>query len=91
MKFVRPFSLGMLILMPMMAATAAVDADKLHAARCMGCHDTRMYTRPDRRVQSLEALRGQISACGHGSGQPLGAEERIAITRYLNERYYRFK
>lgn len=91
MKFTGLLSLGMFILMPMTAATAAVDADKLHSARCLGCHDTSMYTRPDRRVQSLEALRGQISACGHGSGQPLGAEERIAITRYLNERYYRFK
>ena len=91
MKFLRPSLLGMFILMPMTTVTAAVDADKLHTTRCMGCHDTSVYTRPDRRIQSLEALSGQINACGHGSGQPLGAEERSAITRYLNERYYRFK
>ncbi len=91
MKLVQPFTLGMIILIPMATATAAVDADKLHTARCMGCHDTSVYTRPDRRVQSLEALSGQINACGHGSGQPLGAEERSAMLQYLNQRYYRFK
>jgi hypothetical protein len=91
MKLIRPPSLGVLILMPVTAVTAAVDADKLHTARCTGCHDASLYTRPDRRVQSLEALRGQISACGHGSGQPLGAGERDAMTQYLNKRYYRFK
>lgn len=91
MKLIQTLAPCLLILMPVASATAEVDADKLHAARCTGCHTTSVYTRPDRRVQSLEALSAQISTCGHGSGQPLGAEERIAITRYLNERYYRFK
>jgi hypothetical protein len=73
------------------AAAAAVNAEKLHATRCSACHNDSIYTRPDRKVGSLEALTAQISACGHGSGQPLGAEERDAMIRYLNDRYYRFK
>ncbi len=91
MRLIHLLTLGMFILVPVASATAAVDGEKLHTTRCTGCHDHSVYTRPDRRIQSLEALRGQINACGHVGGQSLGAEERNAITRYLNERYYRFK
>ena len=91
MNHIRSLALMLTFLLPGTAATAAVDADKLHNARCTSCHGNSVYTRPDRRVQSLDALSAQINACGHGSGQPLGAEERNALIRYLNERYYRFK
>ncbi|MEK6770988.1 MAG: cytochrome c [Pseudomonadota bacterium] len=84
-------ALTMIFLLPGAVATAAVDADKLHTERCTSCHGNSVYTRPDRRIQSMDELSAQVNACGHGSGKPLVAEERNSLIRYLNERYYKFK
>ena len=35
----------------------SADGKRLHDANYMGCHDTGIYTRKDRLVQSLDALK----------------------------------
>ena len=46
----------MILLMPTSAYAElpgdSVDGKRLHDANCMGCHDTGIYTRKDRLVQS---------------------------------------
>jgi hypothetical protein len=43
----------------------SVDGKRLHDANCMGCHDTGIYTREDRLVQSLYALEKRLGDCSH--------------------------
>ena len=43
----------------------SADGKRLHDANCMGCHDTGIYTRKDRLVRSLDALKEQLGGCSH--------------------------
>ena len=60
----------LILLMPTVACAAALPGDsadgkRLHDANCMGCHDTGIYTRKDRLVQSFDALKRQLGSCSH--------------------------
>jgi len=91
MKYITRFAIGLTVLLPIGVSLADVNAGKIYKDRCTACHGDSVYTRPDRKVSSLEALSAQVNACGHGSGKPLNAEERNAMIHYLNKKYYRFK
>ena len=82
------------LLMP--SAYAALPGDssngkKLHDANCTGCHDNRIYTRKDRHVKSLDALKGQLEACDHVAGKHFSAAEKQDLVKYLNQQFYRFQ
>lgn len=72
---------------------------KLHATHCVACHArnfggedaSSIYTRPDRRVNSPEALTRQISFCTSQLQLQLFPEEELNLAGYLNQRYYKFK
>lgn len=77
------------------AAPAALDGSsaegqRLHAAKCVACHDSKVYTRADRQVRSLEALRERIDACGHMARIELSEADQKNLVKYLNEQFYRF-
>lgn len=64
---------------------------RLVDAYCMRCHDTGVYTRRDRQIQSLTALRGQVKACGDmATRRDFSAAETQDVVKYLDERFYRF-
>jgi len=76
-------------------AIAALPGDlaqgqRLHETNCSGCHDTGVYTRENRRIRSLDALRQQIDACGHMAKKDFSPGETRDLLKYLNERFYRF-
>ena len=64
MKSILGISL-LILLMPSAYAVAlpgdSADGKRLHDASCMGCHDTGIYTRKDRLVQSLDALKKRLA------------------------------
>ena len=39
------------------------NGDDLHFENCTGCHDTTVYTRENRNVQSLSRLGAQVRFC----------------------------
>ena len=85
-----------LLALMMPAAHAALPGDstkgkRLHEANCTGCHDSSVYTRKDRRVKSLEALKGQLQGCGHMAKKEFSPTEQQDIVKYLNEQFYRFR
>ena len=43
----------------------SADGKRLHDANCMECHDTGIYTRKERLVRSLDALKKQLGSCSH--------------------------
>ena len=43
----------------------SADGKRLHHGNCMECHDTTIYTRKDRIVGSLDALKMRLGDCSH--------------------------
>ncbi|MGE5104577.1 MAG: cytochrome c, partial [Betaproteobacteria bacterium] len=77
------------------AAHAAVPGDsasgrRLYEANCTRCHDSSVYTRPDRHVRSLDALQQQVAGCGHMTNQTFSAAQTRDLVKYLNDRFYHF-
>lgn len=82
------------LLFSMFIQTSAADiahGKTLHAANCVGCHQQEVYTRKDRRITSLDSLRGQVARCEANLNLKMFPEDIDAITDYLNASYYQFK
>ncbi len=75
--------------LPVMASTD-FDSHRFIQEKCSACHDERVYTRPDRRVQNLSQLDAQVRRCDANLGTRLFDEDLAALVEHLNERYYRF-
>lgn len=90
----RILSAVLLVLAPLGAHAAlpgdAADGKSLHDIYCMACHDTGVYTRKDRSIQSLEALKRQLQSCQRAAGTDFSAKEQRDVLKYLNDRFYRF-
>jgi hypothetical protein len=67
------------------------DGRRLHDANCLGCHDTGIYTRKDRLVQSLDALNQQLVGCSHMANKDFSASETQNLIKYLNDQFYQFR
>lgn len=70
------------------------DADagkKLHAAQCVACHDSKVYTRKDRRVKSVGGLIKQVEICNRQLKKELSRDQMNGLVAYLNETFYRFE
>ncbi len=68
----------------------SADGKRLHDANCMGCHDTGVFTRKDRHVGSLDALKEQLASCTHMAKKEFTAIETQNILKYLNDQFYQF-
>ena len=94
MKSILCASLSMILMMPSAHAASlpgdSADGKRLHDANCMGCHDTGIYTRKDRLVQSLDALKKQLASCSHMAKKEFSASETQNIIKYLNDQFYHF-
>ena len=78
------------------SAHAALPGDseagkRLHNANCASCHDVSVYTRPDHKVRSLNALKQQVEDCTHMAQKEFSPAERQDIVKYLNDQFYRFQ
>jgi len=76
------------------AALLPGDAAKgkaLHAKHCTACHDSTVYTRPNHRVRSVEALIGQVNGCVNQVGLKLDRNQVNDLVKYLDESFYDFK
>ena len=63
---------------------------RLFNANCTRCHDTSVLTRPDRTVQSLDALKKQIAGCAHMANAQFSEQETQDLLKYLNDQFYHF-
>ena len=94
MKSILGVSL-LILLMPSAYAAAlpgdSADGKRLHDANCMGCHDTGIYTREDRLIQSLDALKEQLADCSHMAKKEFSVIETQNIVKYLNDQFYQFR
>lgn len=94
MKTIAPALLLLLATAAAHAAPLPGDAAKgkaLHDKDCVACHDTSVYTRPDRHIQSLAALTDQVTGCSHRTGLKLSTAQIDDLVKYLDESFYKFK
>jgi len=94
MKSILGVSLLVLLMPSAYAASLPGDSDdgkRLHDANCMGCHDTSVFTRKDRVVQSLDALKKQLASCTHMAKKEFSASETQDLLEYLNDQFYHFR
>jgi len=89
-------SLAILVLTMSAADAASLPGDsangmRLFNANCTRCHDTSVLTRPDRRVQSLDALKLQIAGCAHMANKQFSQTEAQDLLKYLNDQFYHFQ
>lgn len=68
----------------------ANEAASLHDRHCAGCHDTGVYTRPERKMTSRAGLYRQVQRCELALGLQWFDDEIAAMTDYLDEHFYRF-
>jgi hypothetical protein len=73
----------------MLFGDAAAGA-RLHATQCVGCHDSSVYTRKERKIHSLEGLIRQVNFCNTQLKRQLTKDNIDDLVRYLNDTYYRY-
>jgi hypothetical protein len=78
-------------LAPHAVAKEDVDAQALVQENCTRCHGTEVYTRSDRRVNSFDALHGQVRMCEQNLGLTWFDDQVDAVAGLLNEKYYNFE
>ena len=99
---IRLALLSIAVLLPI-AVSALLPGDPqngypLHELKCRGCHvalfgsdGSKLYTRADRRVQTVEGLMGMVTFCNDQAGAGLNEFELDDIVAYLNESFYQFE
>ncbi len=66
------------------------DVDFMVQEKCTSCHESAVYTRPDRRVHSLQQLSAMVRACNTETGAQWFDDEVDLVIDYLNRQYYKF-
>jgi mono/diheme cytochrome c family protein len=87
---------SLLILLMPSAYSASLSGDsaegrRLFHANCTACHGTDIFTRKDRLVQSLDALKQQLASCTHAAKKEFSASETQNLLKYLNDQFYHFR
>lgn len=63
----------------------------LHDEKCMGCHDNRQYTRPNRIIHTFDDLRARVEFCDTASSANFSHTDLDDVVEYLNVNFYKFK
>ena len=83
-----------LLLTTVCAASSPGDSangKRSYDANCVGCHDASVFTRKDRVVQSLNALKEQLASCTHMANKEFSESETQDLLKYLNDQFYHFR
>lgn len=75
------------------ASSNAADNDnggELHSESCTRCHDSAIYTREDRKVQSLAKLGTQARFCKDNLGVTWFDDEVDVVIGFLNNKHCHF-
>ncbi|MBL3527790.1 MAG: cytochrome c [gamma proteobacterium endosymbiont of Lamellibrachia anaximandri] len=76
------------------AGTQAADADagkELVDNNCVRCHNSEIYTRPNRMVTTLPGLHKQVRRCEQMLGLTWFDEDVDNASAHLNEQFYKLR
>lgn len=85
--------LSILLLASNTGAFAAGNAEQgkaLHDKNCMGCHDTKIYTRPDRIIHGFGDLKNRVRFCESNNGLDWNTKQIEDVSTYLDKAFYKF-
>jgi len=85
------FSILSLTLSSLMVQADPGEGKILHDQSCTACHDTSVYSRPNKRIKTLAELQGQVSRCTKPAGAEWSQQEVSNVVKYLNTDFYHFK
>lgn len=100
MKTVIKTLTSFLFIVSAISTSAAMAADRspdvangkmLVDKKCMGCHDNRQYTRPNRIIHTYEDLRGRVEFCDSASNANFSFDDLDDVVEYLNVNFYKFR
>lgn len=95
MFFSKSFTAALIYFAFTSVAIADIENGKeLHDESCVDCHmmpdHAALYTKQDRKVDSLHRLGGQVSLCTQILNITWFPEEERDVVDYLNNNYYKF-
>ena len=97
MKLKLPAALILTALANPVLASDINRGKSLHDDSCIECHvsiqggdGSGIYTRPDRRIDSLPALSSQVNRCKDSMGVSWPQDQIDDVVAYLNKTYYKF-
>ncbi len=68
----------------------SAEGKRLFDAHCTTCHQTELFTRKDRMIQSLDALKERLVACSHAAKTDFAPNEMQDLLKYLDDQFYHF-
>ena len=75
---------------PLVQGNDAVQGRALYESRCDTCHETSVHNRTVRKSRSFDEVRQWVARWNVELGGAWKDEEIDAVTRYLNQRFYKF-
>lgn len=79
-----------LLYLPTANAADPKNGKALHDNKCTGCHGTRMYTRPNRKIHNLDELKARVEFCNEASKAGFSTSEKADVLHFLNADFYKF-
>ncbi|MEE9494275.1 MAG: cytochrome c [Gammaproteobacteria bacterium] len=73
------------------STTKEAPGKALHEKACTSCHGSEVYTREDRKMQSLDSLKSQVARCNANTRAGWFDDEMESVTNFLNDSFYHFK
>ncbi|MCG6968167.1 MAG: cytochrome c [Gammaproteobacteria bacterium] len=62
----------------------------LYEKNCLGCHDTRIHTRPNRIIHTYGDLANRVKFCDAQVKAGFSDDQLKSVTDYLNTEFYKF-
>jgi len=94
MRYIVQILILMALLFSPLLFAETNEGKTLHDKNCVNCHaikdHTALYTRKERKVESLHQLGGQVSACTQMLSVEWFPEDEKKVVKFLNEDYYHF-
>lgn len=90
-----PFTQPVVLILLALTALPSLAAEPgrgrlLYENHCLGCHDSMLHIREQRRVDSLAGLQREILRWRDVQGVPWNPQEVEDVLEYLNSHYYGF-
>ena len=87
MRLLLP-SVALLALLSQAALGADFEPAAFHEKNCTGCHDSGVYTRKNRMIQTKGQLYNRVRACDNNFGAKLPGERLDILVDYLDDTWY---